>query len=137
MQSTLTDRARVQSRRSWHDDVPVAAAAAGVAGLLWGLARLAGIHLEVHSGGETQSVGLVSVLVVPVVATLAAGALLRGWQRRSPRALSRWTALSAAIVVSSMVGPASAVGASAGLALAAMHVAVGSTIIVGLIRRGR
>lgn len=137
MQTELATRPQARGRGNWHDDVPVAAAAAGAAALLWCLARLAGVHLAVHSGGGTQTVGLVSVIVTPIVATLAAGALLRWWQRRSPRARSRWTAVSAAILVASLTGPASAVGVGAGLVLAAMHLAVGSVIIGRLGWRGR
>lgn len=126
-----------QARQTWRSDLPIAGVAAGVALLLWGLARVAGVHLEVHSGGSTQPVGAPSVVIGPVAATLAAGALLRGWQRRSPRGRSRWTALSIGILAVSLLGPVSAVTVRAGLVLAAMHLAVGAVIVVGLTRRDR
>lgn len=136
----MTDVAQKQAaptRRSWRDDLPVAAVAAGAATLLWLLARLAGVDLEVHSGGSTQHVGVLATVITPVAATLAAGALLRGWERRSFRARRRWTGLALGVLALSLLGPVSALSLSAGLVLAAMHLLVGAVIVVGLTRTGR
>jgi hypothetical protein len=110
--------------RSWRDDLPV-------------VARLAGVDLAVHSGGNTQPVGILAVAIAPVVATLAAGALLRGMLRRTFRAQRRWTGLSITVLALSLLGPVSATSLGAGLVLAAMHVVVGAVIVGGLTRKGR
>lgn len=125
--------------QTWRDDLdlPVAAAAAGGAVVIWLVAHVAGVELDVRSGGGTQSVGIFAVAIVPVVATLAAGALLRGMVRRVPRARRRWTGLSVTVLVLSLLGPVSAVTVRAGLVLAAMHVLVGAVIVAGLIRKDR
>jgi hypothetical protein len=123
--------------RSWRDDLPAAGVAAGAAVLIWVVARLAGVDLAVHSGGSTQPVGVVAVAIAPVVATLAAGALLRGMLRRTFRAQRRWTGLSITVLALSLLGPVSATSVGAGLVLAAMHVVVGAVIVGGLTRKGR
>jgi hypothetical protein len=123
--------------RSWRDDLPVAAVAAGAAALIWVVARVASVDLDVRSGGSTQPVGVFAVAIAPVVATLAAGALLRGMTRRTFRAQRRWTGLSIAVLALSLLGPVSATTLGAGLVLAAMHVVVGAVIVGGLTRKGR
>ena len=137
MKTDVARQPAAQTRRTWRDDLPVAAMAAGAAALIWALAHAAGVDLEVHSGSGTQSIGLPGVLITPVVATLAAGAVLRGWRRRSVRARSRWTTLSIGVLVLSLLGPLSAVNVRTGLVLAAMHLVVGAVIVVGLTRRDR
>jgi hypothetical protein len=137
MKTDVARQPAAQTRRTWRDDLPVAAAAAGAAALIWVLARATGVDLEVHSGGGTQSIGLPGVLITPVVASLAAGALLRGWRRRCSRAASGWTALSLAVLAVSLLGPLTALTTRAGLVLAAMHLVVGTVIVVGLTRTDR
>jgi hypothetical protein len=137
MKTEVAREPATQARRTWRGDLPVAGAAAGAATLIWVLARVLGVDLDVHSGGGVQGVGLPSVVIAPVVATLAAGALLRGWERRSMRARRRWTAVSLAVLAVSLLGPVSAVTARAGVVLAAMHLVVGSVIVAGLTRRDR
>jgi peptidoglycan/LPS O-acetylase OafA/YrhL len=124
-------------RRTWRDDLPVAGVAAATAVVIWAVARMSGVDLDVHAGSGTQPVGVFSVAIAPVVATFAAGALLRGWQRRALRARSRWTGLSVAILAFSLLGPVSATTVACGLVLAAMHLTVGAVVIVGLRRRDR
>jgi hypothetical protein len=120
---------------TWRDDVTVAAVAAGAGALVWVVARALGVDLAVRSGSGTREIGLVSVIVTAVVVTLAAGGLLRVLARRTARAGRVWTGVALAVLVVSLAGPASAATWSAGMALAAMHLAVGGVVIVGL-RRG-
>jgi len=134
MTQQVEDRTQVRRRR-WRDDWPVAVAAAGAAAAVWVAADLAGVDLAVRSGSGTQHVGLASAIITALVVAMAAAGLLRLLERRTPRALAIWTAIAGAVWVVSFSGPLGARSLSAGLSLAAMHLAVGAVIVVGLRRR--
>jgi hypothetical protein len=129
---------RVESRPcSWRDDLPVAATAAVMAGLGWASARMAGIDLTVRSASGSQRVNVVSVVVVSVVVTLVAGALLRRLERRTDAAIRIWSLVVAGVLLVSLAGPLGAESLAAGLALAGLHVIVAGVVAVGLLRRPR
>ncbi|WP_395655983.1 DUF6069 family protein [Nocardioides sp.] len=132
----LTDRVELVDgpRRTWRDDLPVAAVAAGSAALVWVAGRAAGVAIEVQEGAGTRSVGVVSVVVTAVVVTLTAGALLRVMSRRRQRR-RWWTVVALGVLALSMLGPLSAVSATAGLVLATMHAVVAGVVVIGLRRR--
>lgn len=120
---------------SWRDDVALAGLAAGAAAVIWLGARAVGVQVAVGSGSGARTIGLVSVVVTATVVTLAAGGLLRVLERRTTRAAGLWTGLALSVLVVSLAGPAGAETRSDGLVLAAMHLAVGAVVIVGLRRR--
>ena len=125
---------------SWRDDRPVAVVAAALAAACWVVAtQLVGVDLEVRSGGGTQQVNVVSVVVTALVVAVAGAGLLRVLERRAPRALRRWTVVACVVWVVSLAGPASAATVGAGVVLALLHLVVAGVVVLGLRRthRGR
>ncbi|MFI6743052.1 DUF6069 family protein [Nonomuraea sp. NPDC050451] len=104
---------------------------------VWALAvPLAGTALTVRTGGGTQTVGPVSVVVASLVAGLAGWALLAVLERRAARPGRSWTITALVVLVLSLSGPlGSAVGAAATLVLILLHLVVGAVLVAGLARR--
>ncbi len=109
----------------------LAAAAAAVA--VWTVAvPLAGVDLDVHSGATaTRPVTLASVVVVSVLAGLL-GAASHRLVARSPRGVLAWRVLAGAVLLLSLGGAVSGVGAAAVGTLVCLHLVVGLVVIVGL-----
>ena len=112
----------------------VALVAMTAAALVWACARVAGMHLEVHSGSGTSEVTVVPVIVVPMLATVLGVSLLRVLERRTAQALRVWTIVAVVVWAMSFLGPLSATRPSTGLVLASLHLVVGVVIVVGLRR---
>ncbi|MEV4019802.1 DUF6069 family protein [Nonomuraea angiospora] len=104
---------------------------------VWALAvPLAGAALTVRTGGGTQTVGPVSVIVASLVAGLAGWALLAVLERRTARPGRVWTITALVVLVLSLAGPlGSAVGLAATLVLTLLHLVVGAVLVAGLARR--
>jgi uncharacterized membrane-anchored protein len=100
-------------------------ASAGLAYLAW---HAGGLELTVRNGPE---VGLVSVLVTAAVVSIAGLGLLQFLERRDPRALRTWTLVACLVLLLSLLGPLGATTLSAGLALASLHLVVGTSLVVG------
>ena len=100
---------------------------------------LAGVDLVVQPGqpDATQRVGPCAVATAGRIAGLAGWAVLAGLDRLTARARAVWTAVAAAALVVSLLGPLAAVTASAQAALAGLHLLVGSVLIIGLRRTAR
>jgi uncharacterized membrane protein len=114
----------------------VAVVAAAGAAIGWAAARASGVHLVVRSGSGSTTVGLASAVVVALVVSLVAGALLRALERRTPRGRRIWVWVAAAVLaVSLLAGPLAARTLDAGLVLAGLHVWVAAVVFVGLLRR--
>jgi hypothetical protein len=109
-------------------------AVATIAALLfWAIAdRLAGIDLIVHTGGGEQQVGAGAVAATSVLAGLAAVGLAALLNRRTSRPRRTWLVVATTALVVSLAGPLGATTIAAGLALAALHVVVGATLILGI-----
>jgi Family of unknown function (DUF6069) len=75
----------------------VALVAMTAASLVWTIADVAGLDLEVHSGSGTSQVTLVPVIVTPMLATILAVSLLRLLERRTTRALRTWTIVATTV----------------------------------------
>jgi hypothetical protein len=112
----------------------VTTGSAGLAYLAW---RAGGVHLTVKSGEGAFQVGLVSVLVTAAVVSVAGLGLLRFLERRDARGLQAWTLLACFVWVASLLGPLGATDLSSGLALASLHLVVGSAVVVGARRMRR
>jgi len=102
------------------DVIAVAAAAALV---IWGIACLLGVDVEVELGGEIRQVGPVDILVATIVAGLAAW-VVYSLLARTPRTARWWPFVGSTAIASD--------GAAA-VALIAMHFAVGAVLIKGLL----
>ncbi|WP_431914690.1 DUF6069 family protein [Nonomuraea jabiensis] len=104
---------------------------------VWALAvPLAGAALTVRTGGGTQTIGPVSVIVASLAAGLAGWALLAILERRAARPGRVWTIIALVVLVLSLSGPlTSAVGLAATLVLVLLHLAVGAVLVAGLARR--
>jgi putative Ca2+/H+ antiporter (TMEM165/GDT1 family) len=134
--SQLVEERTEQGSRRWRDDWPVAVVAAGAAAVVWTLAtQVASVDLAVRSGSGTQHVNVVSVIVTALVVAMAGDGLLRWLERRTARGRTIWTVIACAVWVLSLVAPLGARSTAAGLWLAALHVVVGSVVVVGLRRR--
>lgn len=101
--------------------------ATAAAAVPWVVAEVAGVELEVTTGGWTLDVGLPLVLAAALVMSLAGWGLLIRLGRR------RWTVVALTVLVLSLVGPLTAEATTeTRLYLALMHLAVGAVLIPGL-----
>ena len=112
-------------------------AGAAAAASIWAVAvGLFGVQLLVRFGsGAPQAIGLGFVLPAGLIAPLLAWALLAYLERRTRRARTLWTRIALTVLVVSFALPLGAgITTSAKIALVAMHIAVGSVVILGLRR---
>jgi hypothetical protein len=116
-------------------------AAAAAALLIWVVAHpIAGIDLIVGSGSAAHAIGPVSVVLVSAVVGAAAAAVAALLARITSRPRRAWFVTSGVLLILSLAGPLGAATIGAGLVLAAMHLVVGATLIVGIgrtLRPGR
>lgn len=114
-------------------------AATGVALVAWAVeVPAAGVDLRVRmSTGHTQHIGPASVVIMTLLIGLAAWAALAGLQKAfGPRhGRTVWTVVAGVVLLLSLAGPLGAVTTGAVLALLALHLLVGGTLIAGLRRR--
>lgn len=135
MSQVVEERTEQRTRR-WRDDWPVAVVAASAAAVVWVLAtQVASVDLAVRSGSGTQHINVVSVIVTTLVVAMTGAGLLRFLEHRTAQARTIWTAVACAVWVVSLAGPLGARSVEAGLWLAALHIVVGSIVVVGLRRR--
>jgi hypothetical protein len=107
-------------------------AAAGAL-LVWSVADpLAGVDLTVGTGSSARVIGPGAVALVSALAGLAAVGLAVVLGRLTTRARPIWFTVAVVVLVVSLTGPLGADTLAAGLALAAMHLVVGATLIVGV-----
>ena len=111
------------------DVIAVAAAAALV---IWGIACLLGVDVEVELGGEIRQVGPADILVTTVVVGLAAW-VIHSLLARTPRTARWWPFVGSTAIAVSMLGPSYLSDGAAAVALIAMHFAVGAVLIKGLL----
>jgi hypothetical protein len=109
----------------------VIALAAAAALVIWAVARLLGVDVEVELGGEIRQVGPVDILVTTIVAGLAAW-VVYSLLARSPRTARWWPFVGSTALAISMLGPSYQSDGAAAIALIAMHLAVGAILIRGL-----
>lgn len=113
--------------------VVLAAAAAALA--LWAVAvPLAGVDLAVDQAGTRQTVTPALVAATALLVGFAGWGLLAVLERTAKRGARAWTAVAAAVLAVSLLGPLGAQGAAAVLVLLGMHLAVGGTLLLGLRR---
>lgn len=102
---------------------------------------IAGVDLDAKTGSRVQHINVVAIiavsLVVALLATVVRLALARSMRARADRGARFWVILASVLLLLSLLGPVTAVTASAGWSLAAMHVVVGGLLIVGLRRVGQ
>jgi hypothetical protein len=109
----------------------VVAVAAAAALLIWAVARLLGVDVEVELGGEIRQVGPADILVTTIVVGLAAW-VLHSLLARTPRTARWWPFVGSMALAISMLGPSYQSDGAAAIALVAMHLAVGAILIKGL-----
>jgi uncharacterized protein DUF6069 len=109
----------------------VVAVAAAAALVVWAVARLLGVDLDVELGGEVRQVGPAGILVTTVLAGLAAWAV-HSLLARGPRTARWWPFLGSTAIAVSMLGPSYLSDGAAAVALIAMHLAVGAILVWGL-----
>src|SRR5262245_35650430 len=124
----------IAPRPSLAADAAVALVAAALASLVWAIARVSDLHLEVKSGSGTTLVTVGSVIVMTLLVTAAGAGLLRLLERRTARALRVWTIVAVTVWALSFLGPLSATRPATGLVLAGMHLLVGGVVVLGLRR---
>jgi hypothetical protein len=123
-------RRRVTGRRALTVGTAVVAAV-----LVWTVAGpIAGADLTVRSGGGTQHVNLVDVVLATLVAGLVAWGLRALLDKLTRRPGPVWTVSAAIALVLSVVGPLSATHASAMAILTLLHLLVAGILIAGLSR---
>lgn len=118
------------TRVPWWVDVAGAAAAAVAALLTWvAVTSVGGVDLAAVEGGAVQHVGAVEVGLAAFVAGLVGLLALRLLGRWTPRSLTVWTWLAVAVLVVSMLGPASATSPAAAAGLVCLHIVVAAVVI--------
>ncbi len=131
--TTRTQGARARRAASPRADLLVVLGASVTAIVAWALwTQAVGVDLAVRSGDQTQQVGFAMVLVTAAVVSLAGVALARVLQRSSDRGLRWWTIIAAATWAVSLLGPLGALTATAGVALASLHLLVGAIVLFGV-----
>jgi len=132
--SFQTDKRLRRSRRLRRTSTVIASAFAAV--VIWIIAVPVGrLDLVVRSGSSTQTVGLVSVAIVALVAGAAAWATLAILERIVRNARLIWTIVGSLVLLLTLLGPLSlAVGPGTVWVLLATHIVVGATLILGLTR---
>jgi hypothetical protein len=110
----------------------VVAVAAAAALIIWAVARLLGVDVEVELGGEIRQVGPVDILATTIVAGLAAW-VVYSLLARTPRTARWWPFVGSTGIALSMLGPSYLSDGAAAVALIAMHLAVGAILIRGLL----
>jgi hypothetical protein len=139
MTQTMTTQSRIARSGRIRPGATIAGAA-GAALALWVLSvPVAGVDLSVGSGSSQQTVGPVAVAVAALLAGVAGWALLAFLERRFRAGRRVWRITAwVVLALSVLLGPIGAGATGAVLAtLAAMHVAVGITLIFGLTPPGR
>jgi hypothetical protein len=109
----------------------VVAVAAAAALVVWAVARLLGVDLNVELGGEVRQVGPVDVVIATVLAGLAAW-VVHSILARSPRTARWWPFVGSTAIAVSMLGPSYLSDGADAVALIAMHLVVGAVLIKGL-----
>ena len=109
----------------------VVAVATAAALVLWAVARLLGMDVEVELGGELRQVGPADILVTTIVAGLAAW-VVYSLLAHTPRTARWWPFLGSTAIAISMLGPSYLSDGAAAVTLIAMHLAVGAILIKGL-----
>ena len=112
----------------------IVAAAALVALVIWGLARVLGVALTVGKGDQASRVGAADVLVTVLLAGLAAWLVQRLLARRG--AAGWWPFLGSTALAISIIGPTWLADGAASVVLIGMHLAVGLVLIAGFNRSG-
>lgn len=97
-----------------------------------------GVELTARSGGGELVVGPPSVVLAGLVAGLGGWGLLALLERFAGRPRVAWTVTAVTVLVLSLAGPlAQATTVSAAAVLVAMHIAVGTVVVVVLGRTAR
>jgi hypothetical protein len=109
----------------------VVAVAAAAALVIWAVARLLGVDVEVEFGGGIREVGPVDILATTIVVGLAAW-VVHSLLARTPRTARWWPFVGSTALAVSMLGPSYQSDGAAAVALIAMHLAVGAVLIKGL-----
>ncbi|BCB77511.1 hypothetical protein GCM10022251_69450 [Phytohabitans flavus] len=130
MTTTLKPKARPVART--RAVVILVATAATCA--IWAVARGLGTDLTANE----RAVALPAVILTTVLVGLAAWALLAILERATRHAATAWTCVAAVVLVLSLAGPVGGAETTGGtVALAAMHLAAGAVLILGLRRTAR
>jgi hypothetical protein len=80
--------------------------------------------------GDAQTIGLVPVILVTLIAGLVAWGVLALLERMTANARTVWTAIAVAVFLLSLLGPlGGGVGTSSTIVLALMHIGAAATII--------
>jgi uncharacterized protein DUF6069 len=108
----------------------VVAVAVAVGLAAWSAARLLGVDLDVRINGDVRQVGPADVLVTTVVAGLAAW-VVSSILARTPRTARWWPFVGSTALAVSMLGPSYLADGAAAVALMAIHLLVGATLIMG------
>ncbi len=94
---------------------------------------LHGLSVDLTVSGGTH-INAVSVALTALVAALAGWALLAVLERITARPRRIWYPVALAVFILSLLGPLGGTGTGARLGLAALHVTVGTIVILGLPR---
>lgn len=113
----------------------VIGAAAIAALIIWVVADpIAGVTLEADTGnGDIQRVGPIAIIIVTTLAGLLGWGLLALLERITSHARIIWLALALILLLVSMLGAWGGTSTGARATLFAMHLAVGSILIVGFL----
>jgi hypothetical protein len=129
--------APVAKQRTGSRLLPILVAVVGTVAVWFVAHSVFNVDLKAKTGNTVAAVTLPSVIVVTLVVGLLAWALLAVLERITGAARAVWTTIAVLFFVVSLLGPAGAVGNSAKVGLACMHIVAALVIIPGLGRTAR
>lgn len=128
---------RPGTRVPWLTDLSIVGGATVSSLFAWlCLAQLAGVDLEVDSGGSIREVGGLAVVTTALLTSLVGVLVLRFLESRSVGGLRTWTVVAIVVTLLSFLGPLGATTGAAKGVLFALHTIVAAVVIVGA-RRSR
>jgi predicted ribosomally synthesized peptide with SipW-like signal peptide len=99
---------------------------------LW--TQVGSVELTVQSGDDVQTIGIGPVVAVAAIMPVAGVLLFRALEAWLSHGMRSWTAVACTVTLISMLGPLGATTATAGVALASLHLLVGAVVIFGVRR---
>lgn len=123
---------RPRTRVPWLTDLSIVVGATVSSLVAWlCLAQLAGVDLEVGSGGSVREVGGLAVAVTALLTSLVGVLVLRVLESRGTGGLRTWSVVAVVVTLVSFLGPLGATTGAAKGALLALHTIVATVVIVG------
>ncbi|MEJ3652221.1 DUF6069 family protein [Actinomycetes bacterium KLBMP 9759] len=103
--------------------------------VVWGVALLVGVDLQVSMAGTPMQIGVVAVILNALVPSLLGWAVLAVLERRTRRARTIWTVVALVVTLLSLAGPLTGAADPGSLiTLVLLHLVVAAVLVPALRR---